>query len=187
MSSLVPRTRGAWSTSTQGARKLEPVETFLKEVRSSGWVGGRGAWFKEPGYWQRRSWFRDKLPKPKQLQWVLPFPSMGDSWVTYTVINCLPWLSPGQRLLMGNQAKKKKKKFVHVLSLSLSLSETETGMGPCLHLAVTKCQRLWMLLTRSKRKRQWHGAERLVEASTQQKHNTVYKGNLNFPVVTLEK
>ena len=119
MSSLVPRTRGAWSTSTQGARKLEPVETFLKEVRSSGWVGGRGAWFKEPGYWQRRSWFRDKLPKPKQLQWVLPFPSMGDSWVTYTVINCLPWLSPGQRLLMGNQAKKKK--IVHVLSLSQKL------------------------------------------------------------------
>lgn len=64
MSCLAPRTRGAWSTPTQGARTLVPVETFLQEVRSSGSVGGRGAWSKGPGYWQRRSWFRDRLPKP---------------------------------------------------------------------------------------------------------------------------
>lgn len=177
MSRLVPHIRADLSSSPQGNRKPVPVETFLTEVKSSGCTGGRGARFKEGDYWQKWFWFRARLPKP----WAKATPGgcfSCSAWkwflrVTYTVINCLLWHSPGQRLLIVTRQE-----------IDTFLALRNWNGSP----AATHCH--WMPVAlnatdKIRKKRQWHGVERLRAVSSNR--NTSRKCNFKLSSSTLKK
>lgn len=68
----------------------------------------------------------------------------------YTVSNCLLWHSLGQRLLIVTQAG-----HTHIFG------SQKLEWDPSCGSLFPEYKRLWMLLMRSEKKRQWYGVERL--------------------------